>query len=277
MAMLVLMIVLAVGVTSTFAWYIYQTYSHTTDVHMAVGAGASLQISNAYDGDYGSSAVMEAFTGTLNPVSTNKITGGFQKVYGFTNGQENQPMLVASLFGAGEAFDYYQTTLFVKTNGSESMVYLADIGYEDSDPDNPISTAIRIGFVTHKPGENQPEDGEYIFEINKEDNPEGEYNTATGEEGYVLDCMKTDGTTIPMENLYSSANFCEYDKMTGKVSLKSGSIPLFQVSGTGDGEFGKPVQVDVYIWLEGCDKDCTNNLCATTLRKIALSFACTTD
>ena len=40
-----------------------------------------------------------AFTGRLNPVSTNRISGGFQKVIGFTNGTENQSNLVASLFG----------------------------------------------------------------------------------------------------------------------------------------------------------------------------------
>ena len=71
-------------VTVTFAWYVYQTEAHTSDIHMAVGTGSSLQISNQFDGEYGYTAVMDQFTGSLNPVSTNRITGGFQKVYGFT-------------------------------------------------------------------------------------------------------------------------------------------------------------------------------------------------
>ena len=34
-----------------------------------------------------------------------------------------------------------------------------------------------------------------------------------------------------------------------------------------------PVRVDVYVWLEGCDPDCTNNLAATSLQSLALRFA----
>lgn len=270
-AVIALSIALLAVMAATFAWYIYNTGAHTTNVHMAAGASASLQISSTYDGDYSSSTVLDAFVGTLNPVSTNKITGGFQKVFGFTNGSENQPNLVASLFGPGEASDYYRTSLFVRTNGEGLNVYLSDIGYEDSDNANPISTAIRVGLVVHSPGQNQPVSAEYIFAINEKDNPMAEYNTATGEEGYVLDAEAFDGTTVPFVP-YTSEQFCIY-KEDGTVKLKENSLPLFTVSGGGNSEFGQAVQVDVYIWLEGCDKDCTQNLCSTTLRNLALSFA----
>lgn len=270
-ALLALIAALAAVLTATFAWYIYNTGAHTTNVHMAAGAGASLQISNTYDGQYGSAAVLDAFVGTLNPVSTNRITGGFQKVFGFTNGSENQTKLVASLFGPGEASDYYRTSLFIRTNGETQSVYLSDIGYEDSDDANPISTAIRVGLVVHKPGENAPVAGEYIFEINEGDNPQAEYNTATGREGYVLDASRSDGTTVPFAP-YTKDNFCIYDKDGSAVSLKPDSLALFTVTGGGQ-DYGVPVQVDIYIWLEGCDRDCTQNLCSMTLRNLALSFA----
>lgn len=273
-AAIVLLISFFSMVTVTFAWYIYQTGARTSDIHMAVGTGSSLQISNAYDGEYGTATVMDEFTGLLNPVSTNRITGGFQKVYGFSDGSENQPALVASLFGASEKSDYYETSLYLRVSGETQKVYLADIGFEDDDPLNPISTAIRIGFVVHEPGQNQAVSGEYIFAINTEDNPLAQYNTATGQEGYVLDCTKTDGTTVPMENLYTSENFCTYDKETGTVTLNENSLSLFTLNGGSGGDYGTPVQVDIYIWLEGCDKDCYNNLCDTTLKKIALAFAC---
>ena len=83
---------------ATFAWYVYNTRAHTTDVHMAAGAGVSLQIANKFEGPYGSSAVLDEFVGILNPVSTNNVLGGFQKVIGFTNGTENQSLLLANLF-----------------------------------------------------------------------------------------------------------------------------------------------------------------------------------
>jgi hypothetical protein len=269
LALLALLVALLAALAATFAWYIYNTNAHTTNVHMAAGASSSLQISNQPDGAYGSAAVLDAFVGTLNPVSTDRIAGGFQKVFGFTNGSENQSKLVANLFGAGEATDYYQTTLYLRTNGENMAVYLSDIGYEDSDPENPISTAIRVGLVPYDAQGNAI--GEYIFAINTADNPQGEYNTATGREGYVLDSTRTDGTTVEFTP-YTSANFCAVDKETGAVTISESSVPLFTLQGN-DGEFGTATEVEVYIWLEGCDKDCTSNLCNTTLRNVSLSFA----
>ena len=260
-------------VSVTFAWYVYQTGARTSDIHMAVGTGSSLQISNRYDGAYGNSTVMDEFHGFLNPVSTDRIQNGFQKVYGFTDGSETQPRLVASLFGASESTDYYKTTLYLRVSGEKQNIYLADIGFEDDDPENPISTAIRMGFVVHEPGQDRPVQNEYIFAISQADNPQAQYNTATGQEGYVLDSTRTDGTTIPMPRLYTSEHFCEYDKSNGAVTLKEGSLVFFQLEGGQGGNYGTPVQVDVYIWLEGCDKDCYNNICGKMLKKIALSFA----
>ncbi len=266
-ALIAVLVALSVAVMATFAWYIYTVNAHTTNVHMAAGTSISLQISGTPDSGYGSATVLDAFVGTLDPVSTDRIGGGFQKVMGFTNGKENQPMLVANLFGAGEDNDYYMTSLYLRTNSGDMDVYLSDIGFEDSDPENPISTAIRIGIVEHATGD------EYIFAISDLKNPGAEYNTATGQEGYVLDSTRTDGTTIPFQP-YTVANFCGYDKLTGAVTLRPESVPVCMVRGSGQpGEFGEAVQLDIYIWLEGCDEDCTNNLCATTLSNIALSFA----
>ena len=126
-----LLIALLAVVSATYAWYVYNTGRHTTKVRMAAGAGVNLQISNSYSGTYGSAAVLDSFTGRLNPVSTNRISGGFQKVIGFTNGTENQSNLVASLFGRGDYTDYYKTSLFLRTNGNPTDIYIADIGKRD--------------------------------------------------------------------------------------------------------------------------------------------------
>ena len=265
------MIALLAVVSATYAWYVYNTGRHTTKVRMAAGAGVNLQISNSYSGTYGSAAVLDSFTGRLNPVSTNRISGGFQKVIGFTNGTENQSNLVASLFGRGDYTDYYKTSLFLRTNGNPTDIYIADIGFEDSDSRNPISSAIRAGFVVHRIGRSQPADTEYIFAISDKKNPEAEYNTAKGKEGDVLDCTKTDGSTVPFTP-YTSDAYCNYNKNTGEVVLKSGSLKLCTISGN-SGSAGEPVQIDLYIWLEGCDEDCTNNLGNQTLKNLSVSFA----
>lgn len=266
-----LLIALLAVVSATYAWYVYNTSRHTTKVRMAAGAGVNLQISNSYNGTYGSAAVLDSFSGRLNPVSTNRISGGFQKVLGFTNGTENQTNLVASLFGKGDYSDYYKTSLFLRTNGNSIDIYIADIGFEDSDEKNPISSAIRAGFVVHRTGKDQPAQDEYIFAISDKKNPEADYNTAKGKEGDVLDCTKTDGTTVAFTP-YTSDAYCVYDKNTGEVALKENSLKLCTVSGQNE-SVGEPVQIDVYIWLEGCDEDCTGNLSSQTLKNLSVSFA----
>lgn len=260
-------------VSATYAWYIYNTGRHTTKVRMAAGAGANLQISNSYGGTYGSAAILDSFEG-LTPVSTNRISGGFQKVTKFINGTDSQPDLVAGLFGRSREadLDYYHTSLFLRTNGSATDIYLSNIGFEDSDENRPISSAIRVGLVAHKPGQNQDITGEYIFEISDKKNPEKQYNTATGQEGYVLDSAKTDGTTVPFTPLNSDA-YCIYDVDTGTVTLKRDSLRLCTVEGAANGSAGTPVEVEIYVWLEGCDEDCTVNLCSQTLKNLAVSFA----
>ena len=271
-SILVVIITLCAVVSATYAWYIYNTSRHTTDVRMAAGAGANLQISNSYSGEYGSAAVLESFKGQLEPVSTNKVTAGFQKATSFIVGQGGPDDLLAAGFDDSEARDYYHTSMYLRTNGNDTDIYLADIGFEDSDEKVPISSAIRVGLVVHEPGQNMPVSSEYIFAISDKKNPEARYNTATGKEGYVLDGVKKDGTTVPFSP-YTSDAYCIYDKNTGVVTLKKTSEKLCTITGDGSGKPGTSVQIEVYIWLEGCDEDCTVNLCGETLKKLAVSFA----
>lgn len=260
------MALLAVAVSTTLAWYIFTVNAHTTRLHMAAGTNVTLQISGTRDGVYSSSAKLERFQGLLNPVSTDRIQNGFQKVAGFTRASGSAPLL-ANLFSKSLEMekDYYKTSLFFRAKEARLDVYLAEVGFTDSDEARPISSAIRIGFVVPATGQ------EFIFAISEKKNPEKEYNTATGWEGCVLDSTRSDGSTVEFTPL-NGENYCNYDGSTGVVSLKPGSQAICTVDGSGGGE-SEPVQVDVYIWLEGCDEDCTRNLCATTLEDLALSFA----
>ena len=275
-----LMIALLAVVSATFAWYVYHASAHTTRVKMAAGTSTRLQIASSYDGAYSSSTVMEAFTGRLNPVSTNSIQLGFRKVAGFTNGSENRTNLVANLFKSAETSDYYKTSLFLRTNGEPIRVYLSDVGFEDDSQVNPISTAIRLGLVVHKPGKDADVDREYIFAINPDHNIQNpNYNTYTGHDGYVLDLTSSNTEAVVPFEPYTVDQFCRYNKNTGETELKEDSLPLFSLSGVRDAssgryaDYGEPVQVDVYIWLEGCDQDCTTDLVGATLKVLSLSFA----
>lgn len=272
-AVLIMMVAVA---SATYAWYIYNTSRHTTNVRMAAGTGANLQISDSYLKGYGSAAVLSSFEGRLNPVSTNSILGGFQVAKGITVGGEGQAPIVVNEFGASKPSDYYKTTMYLRTNGGKTDIYIADIGFKDSDEKNPISSAIRVGLLVHEPGVDKKVAGEYIFEISNKRNPQRQYNTATGMDGYVLDCTKTDGTTVPFEP-YDSGAYCVYNKNTGEISLKKNSLKLTTIEGDGNGKTGIPVEIEVFIWLEGCDADCIDNLCDETLEKLAISFAGKTE
>ncbi len=271
-SMIAILIMLFAALAATYAWYIYNTNRHTTNVRMAAGTGVNLQISNAYDGDYSSAAVLDSFAGRLTPVSTNRISGGFQKVTEFKDGRENQAPLVANVFTGGRVSDYFHTNLFLRTNGNPTDIYLSDIGFIDSDENNPISSAIRVGLVVHQAGRNRQMAGEYIFAISDKKNPQAQYNTDDGQEGNVLDCTRTDGTTVAFTP-YTSDAYCNYNRGTGEVTLKPESLRICTVSGTTDGKPGESVEVEVYIWLEGCDEDCTGNLADQTLKNLAISFA----
>lgn len=270
--LLALLVTLLAIVSATYAWYIYNTKRHTTDVKMAAGAGANLQISSRYATGYGSAAVLDSFQGRLWPVSTNRIQGGFQKASRFVATKADGSDVVADMFEGSDASEYYHTSMYLRTNGGTTDIYVSDIGYEDQDADKPISTAIRVGLVVHEPGEDTGVQDEYIFAINDAKNPEADYNTATGKEGYVLDSSKTDGTTTAFTP-YTKNAYCNYDRNTGAVSLKEQSRKLCTIAGDGTGKPGTPVRVEVYIWLEGCDEDCTANLCGQNLNNVAVSFA----
>jgi len=264
LALLSIILILMVGGASTLAWYVFTVNGHTTTIHMAAGTSSSLQISNYEDRDFSSSIMLQEFMGTLNPVSTNRIQNGYQRAIGFDRTDEDKS--IANLFARSleNDLDYYKTTIYLRTNGDREQVYLANVGFQDSDDSAPISTAIRVGFVVPSTGM------EYIFAISDKENPERFYNTATGEEGYVLDALKTDGSTVPFSPL-GQDNLCNFDEETGETSPKDGSVPLFTVSGN-NGEFGTPVALEVYIWLEGCDGDCASNLYSTSLENLVLNF-----
>lgn len=87
----------------------------------------------------------------------------------------------------------------------------------------------------------------------------------------MLDASKTDGSVVEFDP-YDKDNFCEYNSDTGEVTLKKDSKALFAVKG-GQGGYGDAVKLEVYIWLEGCDGDCIDNIGPSVLTDIALHFA----
>lgn len=248
---------------ATFAWYVYNTSARTTQVKMAAGSSVSLQISSTPEGPYSSSAVMQTFTGRLVPVSTDRIAGGFQKVEEFA--QEDTRMVASKFLSGVETVDYYKTSLYLKTTATDLDIYLSDISFEDASAENPISTALRLGIVV---------DGrESIFQLNPDPNPNADDNAARQPEGgYVLDSSKTDGSTLPFTPL-GRANLCSYNREDGVVTISPSSVKLCTIRGGDHGEYGPPQKLDIFLWLEGCDEDCTLNLVASTLSNLALGFA----
>ena len=269
-AALICLIALLAAVSATYAWYVYQTGRHTTTAHLAAGAGTNLQISNEANGVFSSATMLQQYTGQLVPVSTNSILGGFQRVTEFEdNTTGSGASLVASVFDKSLEQDCYKAELFLRTSGGDTDIYISDIGFVDNEPENPISSAMRVGFVVH----GQTSEKEYIFELSDAKNPQAEYNTKNGQQGHVLDSSKTDGTTVEFDP-YTKKNYCEYSSADNTVTTTDDSLMLCTVPGTDKpGEAGEAVQIDVYLWLEGCDEDCVGNLAGKTLSDVSISFA----
>ncbi len=269
-ASIALLVALLAAASATFAWYIYNTRAHTTSVHMAAGSNVSIEISNKYDGEYGSSTVLDSFVGNLRPVSTDQIIVSgdekFQKVEKFIDGTGSQPKQLAKDFSAAKETDFYMTSVFIRSKNADAGLYISDLTFEDGDENNPISSAIRLGFVVHESGQDKSVENEYIFVISDAKNPQREYNTFNGVEGHVLDHRYTDGTTIKFDP-YTKDAFVDYDNESGVITLKTGSVKLCDLKND------ITTQVDIYIWLEGCDEDCIVNLQGKTLKNIAVSFA----
>jgi hypothetical protein len=265
-ASIALLVALLAAASATFAWYIYNTRAHTTSVHMAAGSNVSIEISNKYDGEYGSSTVLDSFVGYLSPVSTDQIIADgvekFQKVEKFTEGS-GKPL--AKDFSAAKETDFYMTSVFIRSKNADAGLYISSLTFEDGDEKNPISSAIRLGFVVHESGQNKSVADEYIFSISDAKNPQRDYNTFNGVEGHVLDHRYTDGTTIKFDP-YTKDAFVDYDKDSGEITIKTGSVKLCDLKND------VPTQVDIYIWLEGCDEDCTSSLGGATLKDVSLSF-----
>ncbi len=271
MALLAVVIMISVLGTVTFAWYIYNTNAHITTVHVAAGTGVQLQISNSENGTYSTTTPLHQngtdFVGELIPVSTDKISNGFQKVSHFeVNGV---PFALASGFESATATtDFFKTSLWVRCAQGSMDLYLANILSTDTNTTNPFSTAVRVGLVVHKPEGDQ----EFIYEINKDHVALAQNNTKKAQTMaagtyFVLDSTKTDGSVVEFTPL-NSDSYCNYDKTNGEVSLKTGSVKLCGLLPN------TPMPIDVYIWLEGCDEDCVSILQSEQqLKDLSLQFA----
>ena len=273
-AILALLIALVAVATATFAWYIYHTGNKTSEINMAAGTSDSIMICDEIDGKYSTSTVIKFDKdGPLIPVSTTKIDNGdgFRAAINYVQGDESkgQPGLVANLFGKTESLAFLKETLYLKNTGDTGEsgksfnIYIEDIDLSNAIENkiNPISTAIRIGFVTDK--------GEFIFEANDQDhiaNPY--YNTdnipVDGAGNKIIPFAINPDTNKPDKapTTYNHSHF--YSSKEGSVN--SGAQSIGTLSG------GEPLEVDIYVWLEGCDEDCTPALGGEEIRNFAIKF-----
>ncbi|MDD5863375.1 MAG: hypothetical protein PUD80_01890 [Firmicutes bacterium] len=294
LAVLGLLIALTATVAATFAWYIYNTSAHTTKVKLAAGTSINLQISNQREGRYESATTLspagqdESFVGILTPVSTNDVRKGFQKATNFEplGTGTGLDALWANAFGfsSPEEQDYYKTALYLRTNAPSADVYIANMDYGQPSADGTASTkteqdrlmssAMRIGFAVYASGSDEQVIAQYIFSLNEDDHIDNPLNnTAPGQDqpgSFVMDPTNP-GQTVAFTPL-NTENYCLYDPDTSAASATEKSTKLCTLTGLGS-DYGEATRMDVYLWLEGCDPDCTNELCSMTLHNLSIIFA----
>lgn len=243
---------------TSFAWYIYNLELKATNVKMSAGSGTSILISNFNDKDFSSAIAMKDFNSSLIPVSTDNILNGFQKVEGF---KKENGLMFANMFSNADDNEFCTRTLYLKTNSDQVDVYLSDLTAINKDENNPLSTALRVGFVFYK--DNHAD--QYIFEPDESHNPRGQFNTYNATTGQVLDSTKNDGSVVDFKPL-TKENLASYDENIGEVKINNGSEKMITLNR------GEVVKVDVYFWLEGCDEDCFNNLVGKSLETLSMKF-----
>lgn len=287
----ILLALSALLVTATYTWFSLSQTPRVSDMRLSVAADVGLQLSEAYDApdsewggllDYNELISPSA---PLKPVTYSEAEKRFYSArYGFDGRMIDdwQPLSDEQNANRNDSNGYYIVSTFYARADKACSVSLLDavelnegingsgtyvIGtpvwdsqkIRHNNAGNGAETAVRFGFkITHinkATGQNIGRSDFYIYEPNC-DRHIGE------EEGYIpTDSIDDSPLLISAEKLIlqTSAEWSEAEPVQRDVTVKHfGKIlsnpVLFSLNA------GEEVKIELYIWLEGQDIDCSNLL-----------------
>lgn len=246
-AALVAAVALSAG--STFAWFTANDTVSATGLSVDVTTVNNLLISDTTGGTFAASATMtdaNISKQSLSPASTVGVTSNATPTFYKLDTAGSGTSYDNSTAGSGATFettteDYAWGSVFVKVDGDTdgSNLYVSEITPSSSSVN--IDNALRIMFVVHEAGSTLKS---YIYA------PVGTHD------GSNVGIKDTDGTT---------------DNVTYCTTGQAGTVILSSL--TKNTEY----QIDVYVWYEGTDENCTaknaTDAISTAARSISFKLA----
>lgn len=284
-----LIILLSLLTVATYTWFALSKTPRVSDMNMYVNAGTGLQLALSYDSQKWGQQVdfldMSDETAPLRPVTwSQKDQRFYAAVYGIDGRLTGQwePLTDARNANKDNADGYYcMGTLYARSdmpvsvslakaatsaNGHEGHgTYLIGTPLwngETISHDNGgvgAECAVRIGIrITHIDKDGNPTQKPSVFYI-YEPNADSHID---GTQGYIQ-TPSIDGTDSLVEaeklitqttTTWAEAYPVERDVLIYEMGTFTGDTELFSL------EAGEMVKLEIYIWLEGQDVDCTNRI-----------------
>lgn len=285
----VLLILLSLLTVVSYAWFNLSRTPRVSDMNMYVNAGTGLQISLRWDSDDWGQQLdfrdMSSETAPLRPVTwSEKDQRFYAAVYGIDGRLTDQWEPLSDEINANKdsVFGYYCMGTFYARSDQPVSVSLAQAAVSADGHDGHgtylIGTPIwNAETILHDNGgvgaESAVRIGIRVTPIDKFGNPTGETpvfyiyepnadSHMDGSSGYVStpsidgadSLVSTDRLITQSTTSWTEAYPVERDVLIYKMGTFDSDPELFQLKA------GEMVKLEMYIWLEGQDVDCTNQI-----------------
>ena len=275
-ALCMLLVAAALLGTSTFAWFSMNTEVEATGMSVKATASKNLLISDSADGTYGSTLNLNVTQTSLVPVSTSG-TGApaFYKLgalgYGMT--AENYASGVNATFAAAtEGTDYVHKVMYIKSIGAASSNLTATVNWNAESEKKDLDPALRVMIVVNGTRSYYaPVDGYSAWRG----------IVSVSDEAVMTACEANVGAdaaikAIPGVTYYDTADSSDPmdtqpevgETVEGKYFMLPAGTPTFNTideTVTNNGTVilttvakDTAVKIDVYVWYEGQDTNCTS-------------------
>ena len=253
-------LILAVLGGATYAWFSFNPYTNVEPMSSAISEGdAELLISRTQDGNYDTECALDQWmNGTFIPVSTTNLDNFYKAV-----GQNKQGIAI-SYTEVKDSITKYAVNgkLFLQSKNKDCKVYFYKSGL-DFGTDQQALAALRLGMkIKTNNGTNT-----YIFHLNDMGNTGGAAvrQTVTEKNTVVKSLTAGGGANYETDPALSLTPYFAVEKQENE-NPDAGEKELCTLAAE------EIAEVEYWLYLEGCDENCSNEVQARDIR-LQLAFA----
>ena len=249
LAAVMILILLIVLSTATYAWFTFTPYVYVTEMIGRISdTGIELLISNNEAGpfDVTTNLILTNNTEVLSPITTNNLKDFFIASAQDSNG------IVQSYSEVKTDVDKYilHGTVYLTSIDSPCDIYF-DPAFLNFGEDIQALASMRIGFIF-----GGSDGGSYIFKLDEL------VDLSDAKERVTI---TTDGKVYSKDGLVDdpALAFAPYNGSNSEAGVIAGQKPLAHI------DADEVIPVEFFLWLEGCDINCFN---AAQGKDLALQF-----